>query len=433
MKKCFFIIFLSYFVLGNTYSFTLKTERWQTSNGVSVVFHQAEEVPMVITKIAFKAGSAYDGPYFGLSALTTELLNQGSANLSAAEVGEKLANIGAQYESATDRDKIVFSLKTLSKEPALSEAVSLFSLILSKPVFSQQAFNQEKNRQLLAIKQMQESPSDVANHLFFAKLYQDHPYAHPVYGTAEKVKNIYRSQVLNYYKQYFVSDNAVLIIVGAIDSQQAHQLAETITKNLNRGKAAENITPATGLVNANRADLPFPSSQTMLRIGQLGIDYHNPDYFPLLVGNYILGGGTLVSELAFEVREKRGLSYGVYSQFLPLSGIGPFVISLSTRNEQADKALQVSLDVLKNFIDKGPSEKELTAAKQYLIGNYPLSFASNQNIAEILLRILFYRLPEDYLETYTAHVDIVKSTDIQKAFKDVIKPERMLIVSVGKQ
>jgi len=410
---------------------SFKTEHWQTTNGAQVVFYQAMEVPMLDINVAFAAGSAYDGKQFGLSALTTELLNQGNGNLDANQIADKLADTGAQYEGETSRDMIMLHLKTLSSEQALAQAIEALSLIINKPTFQYDAFTREKNQQLVTITQQQESPDEVANMAFFNKLYNTHPYAHAINGTQESVKNITLTQVRDFYKRYFVGDNMYIVIVGAVNSDKAHQLAEQLTQNMPKGQAAPSIVKAVPLSAAEKVAISYPSSQTMLRLGQVGIDHAVPDYFPLVVGNYVLGGGTLVSRLAYEVREKRGLTYGVVSQFMPMPGDGPFLISLSTKNSEANNALQVTEETLKGFLLNGPNEEELTAAKQYMTGSFPLSLASNSSIANMLLRIAFYHLPDDYLDTYTARIEAVTTEEIKQAFDTHIQLDKMLLVTVG--
>ncbi|MFC3908992.1 M16 family metallopeptidase [Legionella dresdenensis] len=423
---------LAFSLTLNAQAGSFNIERWQTSNGAQVVFHQAMEVPMLDVNVAFAAGSAYDGKNFGLSALTTELLDQGNARFDANQIAEKLADTGAQYESETSRDMVMLHLKTLTSEDALAQAMETFSLIITKPALRFDAFNREKSLLLSRITQQQESPDEVANIAFFSKLYKNHPYAHPINGTSQTVKMLSLNQVRNFYKQYFVGNNAYIVIVGAIDSAKAHELAEQLVKDLPSGQHAPAIIKATPLAAAEKANIPYPSSQTVLRLGQIGIDHTVPDYFALMVGNYVLGGGTMVSRLADEVREKRGLTYGVVSQFMPMPGDGPFIISLSTKNSQAVQALQITEETIKGFLQTGANEEELTAAKQYLTGSFPLSLASNSNIAGLLMRMMFYHLPDDYLDTYTARIEAVTSQEIKQAFDKHIRPDAMLLITVGK-
>ena len=168
-----------------------------------------------------------------------------------------------------------------------------------------------------------------------------------------------------------------------------------------------------------------------MRIGQLGITHANAHYFPLQVGSYILGGGSLVSKLANELREKRGLTYSVSSQFSPMPGRGPFVISLSTKNSQSNTALAITRETLLSFIKSGPTEQELIATKLYLTGSFPMSLASNRSIADMLLKIAFYHLPSDFINTYIDNINAVSIKDITDAFQQQVNPNTLLQVTVG--
>lgn len=415
----------------NALSNSFKTEKWLTQNGTQVVFYKAMEVPMLDITIAFAAGSAYDGKHFGLSALTTHLMNQGNAGKDATTIAESLANTGAQFDAETSRDMTVFNLRTLTNKAALQQSTDTFTQIISHPDFPDDSFAREKKQQLMAIEQVEESPDDVASLNFFNTLYHNHPYAHPVNGTKETLTTINKNQVVDFYKKYYVANNAVVVMVGAIDSERAHQLAEQLTHDLPQGKSAQIIPKAAPLDSAEKINIPFPSSQTVVRLGQVGIDHHNPNYFPLMVGNYILGGGSLVSRLSTEVREKRGLTYGVDSQFVPMPGEGPFIISLSTRNDQANTALDITQNTLNGFINNGPNKEELNSAKQYLTGSFPLSLSSNRTIAALLMRMAFYHLPDNYLDTYVARINAVTDQQIKQAFKEQVNPEKLLLVTVG--
>lgn len=410
---------------------SFKTEHWHTANGVRVVFYQAMEVPMLEISLAFAAGSAWDGKAFGLSTLTNQLMDQGSTGMDADAVAEALADTGAQFDANSSREMAVLNLKTLTEAQAFSKATDIFAKIIAHPEFSEEAFQREKTQQLMAIRQTRESPEDVANIAFFNALYQDHPYAHPVNGTAETVNHLQRDQVRNFYKHYYGAKNAILVLVGAIDSGQAHALAEKLTRDLQQGQAAPPVPMAHPLAKAQDIHIPFPSSQTVIRLGELGIDHHVKNYFPLIVGNYILGGGSLVSQLALEVRGKRGLTYGISSQFLPMSGEGPFIINFATKNNQAEDALVLTKNILRDFVQKGPKPEELMAAKQFLTGSFPLSLASNRNIANLLLKMAFFHLPDNYPETYTASIQAVTLEEIKAAFQEQLQPGKQLTIMVG--
>lgn len=422
-----------FLLMNQAIAASFHTQSWQTKNGVHVVFYPAMEVPMIDISIAFAAGSAYDGEAFGLSALTTQMLNQGNGGFDASKIAEKIESTGGQFGAEASRDMVSLNLRSLTRADALKEATDAFSLIINHPDFPESVFSRVKNQQLMAIKQALESPDEVANQTFFKALYHDHPYAHPINGDTAHVSALTLQQVQNFYHRYFVGKNAVLVLVGAINTETAHQLADTLTMNLPSGQISPPVPTASPLTKSESLNITFPSSQTMIRLGQLGITHQDPLYFDLLVGNYILGGGALVSDLAIELREKRGLTYGVYSQFSPMPGMGPFIINFSTRNNKASEASQLTRDILLSFIKNGPTDKQVQAAKQYLTGGFPLSLASNRNIAEILLKIAFYHLPDDYLNTYLQHINAVNAQGIKNAFQTKILPNRLLEVAVGKR
>lgn len=403
-----------------------------TTKGTPVIFYQATEVPILDISIAFYAGSAYEGSHFGLSALTTELIDQGNAGKTVDTIAYQFAEVGAQFSRQSERDYVALHVRTLNDEHALSQTTQTLTEIISQPDFPEAAIKQKKNQQLLRIRQNDESGERIADRAFYQALYREHPYAHPIDGTAESVAAISTQNIREFYREFFVAQNAAIVLVGAVDLPKAQAIAETLSRSLSKGKHAKALPKPKALSEEMNIEVPLATTQTVLRLGQLGINAEDPDYFPLLVGNYILGGGNLVSQLAVSLREKRGLTYGIYSQFVPLLAEGPFIISFATQKAQASIAEQLTRKTLNDFIDKGPSAKELEAAKQYLIGSFPLSIASNQNMVQILLKMALLKLPQDYLETYTKRIQAVSASEIQAAFKRHVQPKKLLNVQVGR-
>lgn len=404
---------------------------WENQQHTPVLFYPTHDVPMVTIQLAFKAGSAYDDKHPGLAALTASMLNQGNDGLLGEQVANKLADAGAIYSANTTRDMIVITLNTLSEPKAFTGATQVLKQILTHPDFPQSAFRQQKDQQLAFLLNDRESPSQMATQTFFDTLYANHPYGHVIYGTEESLKTIQLNDLQHFFDRYLVPKNAVMVIVGDLSVEQAHALADMLLQGRRDGKSAEPIPEMHAASTYTPVTLVFPSSQTALCLGQLGITHQDPNYFPLIVGNYILGGGMLVSRLAIELREKRGLTYGVNSQFIPMPGPGPFLITLTTKANQAKTALALSQEVLARFVQTGPNQQEILAAKQYLVGSFPLALASNTDIANTLLRMAFYRLPLDYLETYTDRINAVTLDQVKRAFQKTIDPNRMLSVSVG--
>jgi zinc protease len=239
------------------------------------------------------------------------------------------------------------------------------------------------------------------------------------------------SDLTAFYKKHYVSSNAIVVIVGDLQRQQAEQLAEKLMADLPVGEKPAEIPPVTLPTQASTQHIDFPSSQTHVLSGMPGVHRKDPDYFTLYVGNYILGGGSLVSKLFDEVREKRGLAYSASSQFVPLFREGPFVMSLQTRNDQTEQAIGVMNATLNDFIKNGPTEAELLAAKKNITGGFALRTDNNSKVTEYVTMIGFYQQPLDYLDQFPAKVDAVSLENIKDAFQRRIRPELLQTVSAG--
>jgi zinc protease len=222
----------------------------------------------------------------------------------------------------------------------------------------------------------------------------------------------------------------VVSIVGDVSRPEAEAIATRLTGALPAGDAPVQ-TVNTTLPERQTIRVPNPSAQAHVAIGQPGIRRGDPDFFPLVVGNYILGGGGFVSRLTREVREKRGYAYSVYSYFAPQRDVGPFQIGLQTKGSQADDALRVVASTLDEFLAKGPTEAELQAAKDNLINGFALRLDSNRKMLEQVAVIGSYGLSLDYLDTYRDKVKAVTVQQIRDAFKRHVSPDHLVTVVVG--
>lgn len=408
----------------------LNIEHWQTRNGARVLFVPTHQVPMLDLNVVFAAGAAHDGNAPGSAQLTANLLNEGAGKLNADQIAEAFDNVGAIYSSTATRDMAIFSLTALTDSKYLHPSLDTFVAILNSPTFPEDAFLRAQKQTLIAIQQNQQAPDVLAKNAFFAALYPNAPYGHPTIGTEISIKNLKKIDLQNFYKQYYVGKNALVTIVGDVTRAQAEQIAEATVGHLPEGNAANPV----GLVSLNAAQtklINYPSAQTQIFLGQVGINFQNPNYFPLMVGNYILGGAPLTSRLFNQVRETRGLAYGVGSGFAPLNGNGPFFVMLSTRNQEANKALEVTRTTLQDFITQGPTDAELTAAKNKIINGFPLTFASNSAIAGQLIQIGFYNLPLNYLDTYRSKVAAVTREQVLQSYQSTIRPSNFVTIMVG--
>ncbi|MEM7467077.1 MAG: pitrilysin family protein [Pseudomonadota bacterium] len=424
--------FVALVLFANAVFASPEIKHWTTSNGLRVYFVAAPEIPIFDIRLVFKAGSAQDGAKHGLANITSSLMDEGAGGLDANAFNEQLADTGASFSAGALRDMAWLSLRTLSDKQYADPAIALFKHVAKAPSFDEAAVERIKAATISRIQRDASSPGNTANKAIRRAVFGDHPYAHPTEGTEQAVPLISRADVQQFHRKYYVVDNAVLAIVGAMTRAEAEQLAESIAAEMPAGDKAPAI-PAVQLLTDKRVEkLPFESIQSHVRLGMPGMKRGDKDYVPLFVGNHVLGGGGLVSILFDEVREKRGLSYGVNSYFAPSEQLGVFVASLQTDGSQADEALQVLLQTVQKFIDDGPPAERLEAAKQNLIGGFPLRVDSNREIIEYVAMIGFYGLPLDYLETFPAKVAAVDAAQIKDAFKRRVNLDKSAVVVVGK-
>jgi len=418
-------------VLGQTSWATVKIENWQTPQGSRVYFVRTPTLPMVDIRLTFDAGSARDDAKFGLAALTSSLLGSGSGDWSADEVATRFESVGATFSNGVSEDMAWLSLRSLTDKALFDKALATFQVVLNRPAFNDSDFQREKNLTLAGLKHREESPGALASIAFHKALYNDHPYAHPEDGFLQTVSGFTVDDVQAFYKKYYVSANAIVVIVGDLSREQAEQVAQSLLHDLPAGEKPAEIPPVTMPTQSSSQHIEFPSTQTHVLSGLPGTYRKDPDYFPLYVGNYILGGGSLVSKLFDEVREKRGLAYSASSQFAPLYRQGPFTIGLQTRNDQTTKAVEVMNATLHDFIDKGPTDAELTAAKQNITGGFAMRIDNNSKLSDYITMIGFYQMPLDYLETFQSKIEAVSAEEIKSAFQRRVRPELLQTVTVG--
>ncbi len=407
-------------------------QQWQSANGTPVWFFEAPQLPMVDVRLVFDGGAARDADKSGLAVLTNVMLNEGTDTLNTDEIADAFANVGARYSASAERDMAVLSLRTLNEEQAMQVALDTFRQVVNAPSFPEASFQRLRNQMLTGLQAERQSPGAIASRAFQAGIYAEaHPYASMPAGTERALAEITLDDIHNFYQRYYVAANAVVVIVGDLDRSQAEVLAEQLLADLPKGIPAEPLPAVIELSSGVVNHIEHPSSQTHIMVGQPGMTRHDPDYFPLYVGNHIFGGSGLVSLLSGEIREKRGLSYASYSFFRPMREAGPFQMVLQTRNDQAQEAHSVMMQTLSDFINHGPTQDQLEAAQQNITGGFALRLDSNSKIADYLAMMAFYQLPDDHLARFNERVNAVTVEQVRDAFQRRLDTSRMLTVMVG--
>ena len=408
----------------------LPIQHWTTSSGARVYFVESRSIPMLDVNVDFDAGGRrVPADKAGLGGLTHALVKAGSAARSEEEISRRIADVGAQLGGSVDRDRAGLSLRTLSSERERAQAIATLAEILQMPAFPDAAFAREKARLVDAVKEDETKPDAIASKAFSRLLYGAHPYA--FVPTPESVLRIERADVEGFYRANYVAGRAVVTILGDADRALAERIAEQLTAGLPRAPDAPAPLPPVKQPPSKTVRIAHPASQSHILLGLPAMARNDPDYFPLLLGNYVLGGGGFVSRLYLEVREKRGYAYSVYSYFLPLEQEGPFQVGLQTKKEQAEEALARVRAVLDEFLAQGPSAAEMKAAKQNLAGGFALRIDSNRKLLEQVALIGYYRLPLNWLDDFTARVEKVSVAEVRAAFARRVRIDNLVTVVVG--
>ncbi len=408
----------------------LNIQTWQTVEGAKVLFVEARELPMFDLQLTFAAGSSHDDGSAGLALLTNAMLNEGVPGKDVGAIATGFENLGANFGNGAFRDMAIASLRSLSAAEQREPAMQLFNQVIGQPTFPDDALARIKNQLLAGFEFQKQNPGKLASLALFERLYGTHPYAHPSDGNAESIPAISREQLQAFHAKAYTANNAIIALVGDLSRSDAEALASAVSAALPQGPALPRIAqpqePKAGLQHVE-----FPSNQTHLMIAQLGIDRRDPDYAALYLGNQVFGGGGFGTRLMTEVREKRGLTYGVYSGFSAMQARGPFMINLQTRAELSDGTLQLVKSMLADFIANGPTEQELNNAKRELAGSFPLSTASNAAIVGQLGSMGFYDLPLSYLEDFMRDVQALTVEQVKTAVAKRLDVNALVIVTAG--
>lgn len=416
----------------------IPIEQWALPNGAQVYLVSSPGIPMVDVQIDFDAGGRRDpAAKAGLANVTASMtakgvLPQGAMPaLDENALSEAWADLGASFSASAGSDRMSFSLRSLSYPDVLASAVALAARQLGQPAFPDKVWARERERLVASLSEANRRPATVAARAFGQAIYGDHPYGAEM--TERTLAAIDVTDMQRHYRSWVLPCRARISIVGDVTRPQAQTLVTGLLASLPTAPCspAPAVAEVKALTKAEVLQLPFESAQAHVLMGQPGFKRDDPDFFALTVGNYTLGGGGFVSRLTQEVREQRGLSYSVYSYFSPGLHAGAFTVGLQTRPDQAQAAVNVAQGVLARFVAEGPTEAELRAAKDNLIGGFALRIDSNRKLLDNVANIAWNQLPLDYLDTWTQAVEKLTVADIKAAFARKLQPQHMVTVIVG--
>ncbi|MDA9689706.1 insulinase family protein [Betaproteobacteria bacterium] len=428
----------------------LNIKSWKTNSGSSVFFVNSQRLPMVDIMIDVDAGSRWDPSGLeGLASLVAGMLLKGhyldGKTVSEEEVGEFFVQNSIIRSVSTSRDKVSISLRFLNEPEVIQKLGRFLHNVLSKPAFNESILARQKSRSLLALREALTRPQQLALRNLWDKMYPDHPYGRSV--TEQSLGNVSREELQIFFRKFWTPERITFSVVGDLEDKELESFLGDMTsfqsKNIS-AKFGENlerqenynykkILPPVVFPLAETIMIDHPAEQSHIWIGTPMLARHQiEDIFPFFVANYILGGSGFGSRLTTEVREKRGLSYSVFSGFSLLKQKGPFFIGLQTSKQNTSVALKVVQETLTDFVHNGPDDIELEKAKTGLIGGFALKLDSNRKALMNLSQIAYYDLPLDYLDNWIDRIASVTKEDVKRVLKTYFVPENMQTVIVGK-
>ncbi len=425
------ILFLFFLSAPTQNLYAIDAERSVLDNGLILIHSEKNNLPIVKISLLIKASLA-DEPLSkaGIANLTADMITEGTTNRTSEEISEEIEFMGAGLSASAGVDFTTLSLSILKKD--LTKGFEIFTDVLLNPLFPEKELDREKRLIKGSLKQSEESPSFLANRAFIESVYGNHPYGRLIEGTQISIDTITRDDLKTFYTKYYRPSNSIMAVVGDIGKSDLNKIVNTY---LSEWKSATKIKKKEiAFDKVPKGDEIFIQrelTQSTIILGHIGIKRDDPDYYPLSVMNYILGGGGFSSRLMEQIRDNMGLTYGIYSHFAAKKFGGSFRITVQTKNENNDTVIQEILSQIKKIKNEPVSDNELIDSKSYLTGSFPRRIETMDRIADFLVVTEFYGLGLNYDEKYLDYINSITKEDIQRVAKTHLDDKNYILVVVG--
>jgi zinc protease len=407
-----------------------NVEKLVSPGGIEAWLVRDSTVPLIAVQFAFEGGVSQDPPGKpGVANMVSATLDEGAGDLDATAFQEKMEREAIKLSFSADRDHFRGSLMTLSARRA--EAFELLRLALNAPRFEAEAVDRIRTQIISQLRRESSDPPHIAAKSWWNTAFPAHPYGWPQKGTEESVAQLASADLKDYARRVFARDQLKIAIVGDIDAATAGAMRDQVFGGLPAKGELTEIPAAKPTALGRQVVVEFNTPQAVVVMGGVGLARKDPDYITAYVVNHVLGGGSFTSRLYTEVREKRGLAYGVYTYLYPLRKTALFMGSTQVRADAAGESLKIIEEEIKRMAESGPTDDELQKAKEYLKGSYALSFDSSTKIAAQLVQIQIEDLGIDYIDKRNGMIEAVTLEQAKRVAKSLLSGG-MFKVIVGK-
>ena len=409
-----------------------KAEEATLSNGLRVVLLESHRVPTFTMQMVVMSGGLSDPPnHHGLASFTATLLREGTQTRSSKEIAEQIDTLGTTLGAAAGVSSFTSTITASGLVENFDQTLDIFADVIRNPKFAQDEVEKFKQRQLQQLQFLRSNPQFLAAERFQRAIYGNHP-AGLVVAPAESIKSTSAADLAKFHSTYYRPNNAMLTIVGDVTLKEIMPKLEKAFGDWQKGDVPETKIPAApeqGAVRIQLIDRPG-SVQTVLQLGNLGIERTNQDYFAVLVMNQILGGGP-AARLFMNLREDKSYTYGAYSQFGGSKFRGTVISSSEVRTEVTEGAMHEFMYELKRIRDEKVTPVELENAKRALVGSFALSLEQPNALLQNIVTQKLYNMPADYWDTYPQMVSAITADDVQRAAQRYVNLSSLQIVAVG--
>jgi zinc protease len=404
--------------------------RFTLANGIVVLVAERPGVPIVVVRASVEAGAVLDPDgKMGVANLTAELLTRGSANQSALEIDRAIEFVGGSLEGDGGRESSELVLSVLRKD--LDLGLDLLADALTRPAFPQAEFDRKRDEIMASVRQSEEDPGAVAGRALRRLVFGSHPYGRPVDGTETSLRAITRDDVVAFHRAAYRPERTIIAVAGDVTAAGARAELEARLGAWSKAGGARPTPDPPALGSPSRTESVQRSlTQATILLGQATVSRKHPDYYPLLVASQVLGGGSS-SRLYTRVREERGLAYNVYAQYVPSRLAGLFLVELQSENARIREALAVVREELVRLRRERVSEDELSRARSYLIGSFPMRMDTATNVSDLLVAIERFDLGLDYPARFRLKISAVTADDVLRAVRAHWDPDAMSLALVG--